>query len=276
MCLLVPCSFSCGLPSVSLCLSALFPLGFLLCAPPLHYHTWPPPSSPSSPVPRWLSVSVCSVCVFPLLPVWSLYVFCMVLSALSVPALAWSCLWNVFLDFEFCFCLWFELCYLVCTLSSFGCNFASCPRFVCFWFLYSPLKIKLAFCFSLDLASCLTAFGSTSVILSISLKPKPDRIRTQKLWLIIAELCGLRSCLVADVGKRVNRITAAWLAPRHSAQVPISVLTLITQDALHPNPARTLSCPWVTETGTPHRTLSHFSPPSVAGAFWETHSILYT
>ena len=32
---LVPLSFSCGLPSVSLCLSALFPPGLLLCAPPL-------------------------------------------------------------------------------------------------------------------------------------------------------------------------------------------------------------------------------------------------
>ena len=59
--------FSCGLPSVSLCLSALFPPGLLLCAPPCRYHTWLPPSSLSSPVPR-LVISVCVVCVFPFTP----------------------------------------------------------------------------------------------------------------------------------------------------------------------------------------------------------------
>ena len=37
-CVSCPLSLSCGLPSVSLCLSALFPPGLLLCAPPLHSH----------------------------------------------------------------------------------------------------------------------------------------------------------------------------------------------------------------------------------------------
>ena len=58
---------------------------------------------------------------------------------------------------------------IVCIV--FGCYFASRPHFVCFWFLYSALNEARFFFFSPDLASCLTAFGSTSpFILSFPLK----------------------------------------------------------------------------------------------------------
>lgn len=77
------------------------------------------------------------------------------------------------------------------------------------------------------------------------------------------------SCLVADVGERISRITAAGLTARRSVQVPVSVLTLITEDANHACPAGTLSSPPITEAGTPQRTLSHLCPPPVTGALWE-------
>lgn len=81
-----------------------------------------------------------------------------------------------------------------------------------------------------------------------------------------------RSCLVADVGERVNRITAAGLTSRRPVQVPVSVLTLVTEDAHNPPPAGTLSRPRVTETGTPQRTLSDLCAPPVTGALWEIHN----
>ena len=72
---LCPLSFSCVLPSGSLCL-LYCSLHVFSCAPPLCYHTWPPPSSLSSPVPCLvISVCVLSLC-FPscLCPV---IVFCL-------------------------------------------------------------------------------------------------------------------------------------------------------------------------------------------------------
>lgn len=80
--------------------------------------------------------------------------------------------------------------------------------------------------------------------------------------------------LVTDVGHSVGGVTAAGLTPRRSLQVPVSVLTLVTEDALHPRPAGTLSRPPVTETGTAQRTLGHLGPPSVTGALWETQDVI--
>ena len=107
--------FSCGLPSVSLCLSALFPPGLLLCAPPCRYHTWLPPSSLSSPVPR-LVISVCvfSLCVpFTPCPV----IVCILSLVVHAPV---SCL--VGFGFSFAFLCMFDLnfvillCYFVSSL----------------------------------------------------------------------------------------------------------------------------------------------------------------
>ena len=93
----------------------LFPPGFLLCAPPLCYHTWPPPSSLSSPVPRWfISVCVFSLCV-PFTPrpvivcICLFLLMCLLLSVSSLFLSFPSSSWYVFLDFEFCI--------LVCSLS---------------------------------------------------------------------------------------------------------------------------------------------------------------
>lgn len=93
------------------------------------------------------------------------------------------------------------------------------------------------------------------------------------LWSCWAEqdTC-LWSRLVTHVGERVNRVTAAGLTSRRSVQVPVSVLTLVTEDAHHPRPAGTLPCPWITETGTPQRTPSHLRPPSVTGALCQIHN----
>ena len=128
LCLL---SFNCllVLPSGSLCLSALFPPGLLLCAPPLRYHTWLPSSSLSSPVPRLvISVCVLSLCV-------------------SLHSSSGHCLYSVFgcpcsclvcfgfeismfvLYFAFFFALcWTDLfCYFVLLLR---CYFGFCPWFI--------------------------------------------------------------------------------------------------------------------------------------------------
>lgn len=97
----------------------------------------------------------------------------------------------------------------------------------------------------------------------------------------VIQLCSVRSitwivvgasCLVADVGERVNRITAAGLTSRCSVQVPVPVLTFVTKDTHHSRPAGTLSRPPITETGTLQRTLSHLCPPPVTRAFWEIHN----
>ena len=140
-----------GLPSVSLGLSALFPLDLLICAPPLHYLTWPPPSSLSSPVPRWLiSVCVFSLCVS-CTPCMSSVWFCLPLLMpllLSVPC----SFWYVFLDFEFCILILTLV--LICTLpfflcTLFRCSVATlffCPHFVCFGFCIQkpsdPLQLQ--------------------------------------------------------------------------------------------------------------------------------------
>lgn len=84
-----------------------------------------------------------------------------------------------------------------------------------------------------------------------------------------------RSHLVADVGDRISRITTAGLTPRRPVQVPVSVLTLVTEDADHPRPAGTLSCPGVAETGTPQRAVSHLRAAPVTGAFWESNSLYH-
>ena len=137
---LCPLSFSCVLPSGSLCL-LYCSLHVFSCAPPLCYHTWPPPSSLSSPV-ICLIVSVCvfSLCFPPCLGPVIIFV--------SPSAPAPVCLQSVphgmcFWILSFAFCLWFELCFLVCTFTR--------------------------FCFFPDLASCLTVFGSTSPFHSLPL-----------------------------------------------------------------------------------------------------------
>lgn len=83
------------------------------------------------------------------------------------------------------------------------------------------------------------------------------------------------SHLVADVGDRISRITTAGLTPRGPVQVPVSVLALVTEDADHPRPAGTLSCPGVAETGTPQRAVSHLRASPVTGAFWESNSLYH-
>ena len=106
-CLVVSC-FDIPWPSVSfkflLCsplwlpLSVvLFPPGFLLCAPPPRYHTWPSPSSLSSPVPRWFI----SVCVFSL---WFELCFWVVLCPFSF-ALCLAVSWSLEIDASWFFVL---------------------------------------------------------------------------------------------------------------------------------------------------------------------------
>ena len=94
------------------------------CAPPLRYHTWPPPSSLSSPVPR-LVISVCvfSLCV-PLTPclVIVFVSFCLCPCSRSC---ACSCLFlvpprYVFLDLSFAFLIWTLASSLYFALLSFA------------------------------------------------------------------------------------------------------------------------------------------------------------
>ena len=77
---LCPLSFSCVLPSGSLCL-LYCSLHVLSCAPHLCYHTWPPPFSLSSLVPHLFI----SVCVFSLYSLHSLSGHC-ICQPLSAPA----------------------------------------------------------------------------------------------------------------------------------------------------------------------------------------------
>ena len=123
------CVFSC-VPVVSLVPSWFSPL----CFSPPRYHTWSPPSSLSSPVPRL----IISVCVVPALFVRSLY--------LSAPACSQFPLVCVFqflhFDLNFGFNLYFALfplhfVVLLLCLSSPFCLFLGS------WF---SLRIKLIFC----------------------------------------------------------------------------------------------------------------------------------
>ena len=96
------CAFCCGPPSFSLCLLILFPLGFLLCAPPPRYHTWPSPYSLSSPVPHLfisdyvfrlcLPFTPCPVIVFHLPLSASMLLFMRLL--LYVPSSPWYAFWT--------------------------------------------------------------------------------------------------------------------------------------------------------------------------------------
>ena len=123
-CFKFSCVFSCVLPSVSLCLLVLFPPGFLLCAFPPHYHTWPPPSSLSSLVPH-LVINVCC--------------FGLCLPCTPCPVIVCSCLllfpvppWYVFFFFwtlNFAFLIWTLL--FVGTLFSLGCYFVL--LFLCYF-----------------------------------------------------------------------------------------------------------------------------------------------
>ena len=164
---LISLFFSCGLPSVSLCLSALFPPGLLLCSPPIRYLTWPPPSSLSSPVPRWfISVCVFGLCVsFTPCPVIVCLPYGFVCPCscllLSVPC----SFWYVFWDFEFCILFCFALFPFVPFLSVLGFAFS--------------FKIKLTFGSSLILSHvpCFTAFGSNPFLLSIPLSTRTWQVR---------------------------------------------------------------------------------------------------
>ena len=139
--------FSCGLPPVSLCLSDLFPLDFLLWAPP------PPLPHLVSSLLSLLTCSslVISVCVFSLwVSLHSLSGHCICLLPLllpfplplplPLPLLLLSPHGKCSLDLDFCFSdVWFELWFfsVALCLAVFCCCFASRPSFVCFWFLYS-------------------------------------------------------------------------------------------------------------------------------------------
>ena len=116
--------------------------------------------------PRQVIVCILYGFVSPRLP---LLMYLLLSLFLSVP----SSSWYVFLDFAFCFEFWFLICtlpFFLCTLL-FRCSVATLffrPCFVCFWVLSSALN-KAHFLFFPNLASCLTAFGSTSFILSFPL-----------------------------------------------------------------------------------------------------------
>lgn len=64
--------------------------------------------------------------------------------------------------------------------------------------------------------------------------------------------CGaLGSCLVTDVGQRVDRMTVAGLTSWDSIHVPVSIFTFVTDNPHHTLSAGTLSSPLITKTGTP-------------------------
>ena len=128
---LCPLSFSYVLPSGSLCL-LYCSLHVFSYAPPLHYHTWPPPASLSSPVPS-LFISVClfSLCVFPSLCVHSLSMFasphasvhiCLCFCLFPVPS--WYVLVLYFLICTLSFCLYFVLLFWLLLCLAFFCYFA--------------------------------------------------------------------------------------------------------------------------------------------------------
>ena len=142
-CLMCPFSLSCVLPSVSLCLSASFLPGLLLCAPPLRYHTWLPPSSLSSPVPHL----VISVCVFRLFsPALFGHCISMYLSVHThVPVISFQFPCTMF-------------CFLICTLSS-------------FWLLLCLALVLLLWFWSSDTFS-FVVFGFVCLISALFIKAR--------------------------------------------------------------------------------------------------------
>ena len=139
---LCPLSFSYVLPSGSLCL-LYCSLHVFSYAPPLHYHTWPPPASLSSPVPS-LFISVClfSLCVFPSLCVHSLSMFASPYASVHIcscfclfPVPSWYVLVLYFLICTLSFCLYFVLLFWLLLCLAF---FATLP-FHSLRFLHSAL-----------------------------------------------------------------------------------------------------------------------------------------
>ena len=165
-CLVVSC-FDIPWPSVSfkflLCsplwlpLSVvLFPHGFLLYAPVPRYHTWPPPSSLSSPVPCWF-ISVCVFSLFvPFTPCPAIVFVCVCSRLLPVPL--GMCFWIFAFWFELCF--WFVLCpvsFALCLAVTFF--FPGLWRFMLLGFFCTPVFFcgfqllfnKARFCFPISL-----------------------------------------------------------------------------------------------------------------------------
>ena len=144
-------------PSVCLPCSLLV----FFCAPPLRYLTWLPPSSLLTCSSLVISVCVFSLCVsFTPCPVIAFVGPCSCSCSCSLFDMFWSFLHFFHVLFELW--LWFELCILLCYFVSY--LVATLPFVpVCLLLVFViSFKIKLTFCFSPDLASSLTAFGSTS------------------------------------------------------------------------------------------------------------------
>ena len=146
----------------------LFPPGFLLCAPPPHYHTWPPPASLSSPVPCWF-ISVCVFSLFvPFTPCPAIVFVCVFSRLLPVPL--GMCFWIFAFWFELCF--WFVLCpfsFALClavTFFSWSLEIhASWFFFVLLFCGFQLLLIKLAFVSPYPCLPCVTAFSYPHVFL---------------------------------------------------------------------------------------------------------------
>ena len=110
-CVSCPLSFSYILPSGSLCLLYCSLHVFSVLLPLVTSPGLLPPLSPHLFLVMSL-VSVYLVCVFPSLPVRSLFALCLWLSTLLSMLFLTGMFWILF-------AFWFELCYLVCTLSYF-------------------------------------------------------------------------------------------------------------------------------------------------------------
>ena len=162
---LCPLSFSCVFPMlqfVSFCLSVSSPL----CFPPC-YHTWPPPSSLSSPVPR-LIVSVCvlslcfpsCLCVYLLVSEWCPRLPCVsscVCSVLFWYVLILGLAFHIF-DLNFAFFVVLHLAVFVATLFSGPCTLFHAP---CVFFLFCFFCIQLLLNKSLPFVppqSCLLSY----------------------------------------------------------------------------------------------------------------------
>ena len=183
--------------SPSVCITVP-PMFSPLCSSPAHYHTWPPPSSLSSPVPRLvISVCVCSPCL-PCSPCQFFVSVCICSCSCSCPCDApcksfLPCLLSCLLVcVGFCvlhFLIW-TFAFFLCTLSN-CCHLLLCLAVVlllCFflwtvdsflftpWFLWhSALVNKARLLFLPFLASCplSTAFGSTSPFHGLPLYTPP-------------------------------------------------------------------------------------------------------
>ena len=146
-CVSGPLSVSVVLPSV--CSSV--PPCSLLCAPPPRYHTWPPPSSLSSPVPR-LVISVCvfSLCLpcTPCLSIASVHACCPHL-LVFLPVLVLS--------------VWFVLCLFLCTLLNYFILLLCLAVVLLLWFLSWIHLIKLASCFPVPLSHEILHLGPTPI-----------------------------------------------------------------------------------------------------------------